>query len=131
MLDRILASVIGRRRPSGDDVAGGLPFEQLYPPHRPTGIVSPSYQSTRSVAATLSSTLLAPANPARRSLTITNDGTANLYVNRAGFASTSSFAVKLTAGATMVLESPDVYLGDVAGVWDAVNGSARITETTG
>jgi hypothetical protein len=128
----MISSVTGRRRPNGaDDGAGGLPFEQLYPAHRATGILQSSYAPPRAVAATLVSTILAPANPARRSLTIVNDGTANLYVNRAGFASTSSFAVKLSAGATFVLEPPDAYAGDVAGVWDAVNGSARITETTG
>jgi hypothetical protein len=132
MLERILASVTGRRRPNGGDLAGGLPFEQLYPPHRPTGLDLPRYAPTLAIAASTSSVVLAAPNPARRSLVIVNDSpSATLYVTFGPVASLSSFAGEVGPGASFVIQEPGVYYGVVAGVWTSPPvGAARITETT-
>jgi len=110
--------------------AGGLPFEALYPTLPPTGIRRRSYPPARFVGSTTAAVLLAAANPSRVGLTIRNDSTANLYAAEGSGVSTSSYTDKLPPGGSIILEPPDVWTGDVYGVWDAVNGAARITETT-
>lgn len=129
MLERFRRAIAPR--PVDRGAAPGLPWDAIYPPPTlsPYGNVA-AYPAPRSVAASTSSQLLAAANPARAMLAITNDGTANLYVITGRFAATSLFTTKLGPGQTMVLEPPNVYQGDVAGVWDVANGFARITETT-
>lgn len=112
------------------DEPGGLPFTDLYPNLRPVGIRSRAYPPVRFVGATLDSTIVALANPARTMLEITNAGAANLYLTHGPAASALSYTAKLPPGAIYVLEGPDVYQGDVAGLWDAVSGAAQVTEAT-
>jgi len=125
-----LLRAIAPPRPAERPTGGGLPWSDLYPDRSGAGLTIRRYGPPRSVGATLASTILSPANAARASLAIVNDGTANLYVGLGPAVSTVAFDAKLGPGQALVLEPPDTYQGDVAGVWDAVNGSARITETT-
>ncbi len=131
-LRRLLESIEALRTPAPAPrpTGGGLAWGDVYPSLRPPGINPRTYPATRSVASSTDSVILALANPARRALSIVNDGTANLYVNLGAVASSGSFTSKLPAGATFVIEGPDVYRGDVAGVWDALSGFARIREQT-
>lgn len=110
--------------------AGGIPFTDLYPGRPGTGLRQRSYPPVRSVAAAMSSVPIADANPARRSLSIVNDSTADLYLAHGPLASASGYTVKLGPGATYALEEPGIYQGELAGAWSAINGSARITEGT-
>jgi hypothetical protein len=131
VLDRIISSVTGRRRPKGTDYAGGLPFEQLYPRHQPTGLDLPSYRPVATIAASTSSQVLAAANPARKSLVIVNDSaSATLYVAFEPAATTVGYVAKVGPGASFVTQDPEPWRGVIAGVWDAAVGSARVTETT-
>lgn len=127
MIGRILRAFAP---PAPEPVGGGLPWSDLYPDRRGTGLVARSYAPPRSVPASTSPVPLALANAARVSLTIVNDSTATLYVGLGAGVSSVSYQARLAAGQSLVLEPPGTYQGDVVGVWDAVNGSARITETT-
>ena len=129
MIGRLLRA-IAPPRPDREPLGGGLPWSDVYPDRPGAGLALRRYTPPRAVGATLAPTILALANVARASLVIVNDGTANLYLGLGPSVSTVSFDAKLGAGQSFVLEPPDPYQGDVAGVWDAVNGSARITETT-
>jgi hypothetical protein len=79
-------------------------------------------------ASTTSATLFV-FNAARKGATIWNNSTANLYIELgAASSTTSAFAVKITADG--YYELPFNYIGQIAGVWDAANGSALLREFT-
>jgi hypothetical protein len=83
---------------------------------------------TSVVAASADTTILA-ANRHRAGATVYNDSTANCYLKFGTGASSTSFTVKLMPGA--YYEIPEGgYAGALNGYWDAVNGSARVTELT-
>lgn len=74
-------------------------------------------------------TLLA-ANPNRLGAIITNDSTAVLTLKLGTGASQSSYTVKLgpaVSGVPVSYELPFGYVGVVTGLWDAVNGDAKVT----
>jgi hypothetical protein len=127
MLER-LRGLIPRRIEASEP--GGLPFSALYPSRPAQLLAQRSYSPIRSVPASTSSQVLADANPSRRSLTIVNDSSANLYLALGPVASSAGYSILLGPSQTGVLEDPDVYQGVVAGVWSAAAGAARITETT-
>lgn len=79
-----------------------------------------------SVAASATSVTLLAANSSRKGFTIYNDSTANLTVRLA--ATASSTAVDFVINSKGYYESAFGYTGVVAGIWDAVNGSARVVE---
>lgn len=124
-MDRIRRAIAPR---APEPSVGGMPWGDLYPSLRAAGTRARVYRPVVSIASTTSSTLIAPANPARRSLQVVNDGTATLWLTFGPVATASSFTAKLAPGATFVAEEPGVYQGDVAGVWSITNGSARVTE---
>lgn len=72
---------------------------------------------------------LAASNAARRSLSIFNDSSANLYVKHGSGASISgpSFTTKVLAGQFYELSNP-IYTGIVTGIWASANGNALVTE---
>ena len=80
------------------------------------------------VAASASSVTVLAANANRLMATIDNDSTVNLYAKFGATASTSSFTVKIPAGA--YYELPGNYTGIVDGIWDSATGNARVTELT-
>lgn len=101
----------------------------LYNPSSVTVNTPTSSTSTPNsvTAATSSGTILA-ANSNRRGATIWNNSTANLYIDFDSVASTSDFALRISAGG--YFEMPFNYTGIISGVWDAVNGNALVRELT-
>lgn len=82
-----------------------------------------------SVADSTTSAVLLPANPDRKGFAVYNESAANLFIAFAATASATAYTIKLPAGGYYEAPTTAVYLGDVAGVWDADStGSARITE---
>ena len=83
-----------------------------------------------SVAAASTSTQLLAANPNRKGASITNNGTANLYIAYGLTASTSLFTAKLPPGALWEMPTTPVWEGAISGIWDVTNGSAVIQEVS-
>lgn len=81
------------------------------------------------VASSASNVTLLSANTARTGAAVFNDSTEALYLKYGATASTSSFVVKMAAAAYFEFPVP-VWTGRVDGLWDAANGSARVTEVT-
>lgn len=80
-----------------------------------------------SVNASTNVQTLVVENGSRVGLMIFNASTANLYLRIDADASTSDYFVKLPSNA--LYEMPRNYFTDkVTGIWDAVDGSAKITE---
>lgn len=80
-----------------------------------------------SVTAAVADTLLLAANANRRAASVTNDGTAVLYLSLGtNAASVTAFSAKLSAGA--YYEVPGGYSGAIRGYWSAASGAARVTE---
>lgn len=85
--------------------------------------------SVSNVASSATVVDIAVANEFRTQLTIFNDSTANLYLKLGSAATTSSYSIKISAGGYFELAGgTTVYSGLVTGIWDAVNGAARVTE---
>lgn len=78
------------------------------------------------VASSATVVTLQAANVERRGLTIYNDSTKILFVKLGSAASASSFSVKISSNG--YFEVPSDYTGIVTGLWQAVNGSAYVTE---
>ncbi len=87
---------------------------------------SASVASNALISATLNSQVLMAGNSKRTGLTIFNDSTANLYIDFGKIAAMTDFAVKITAGG--YYELPVNYIGTINGVWDGVNGNARVRD---
>ena len=79
-----------------------------------------------SVAGSATAVTLLASNAARNLYEVFNDSTSALYVKHGSGASTTSFTVKLPAGASYF--PPVNYTGIVTGIWDSAVGSARLTE---
>lgn len=87
---------------------------------------SPNTATRTSVAAATVDTQLLAAG-SRAGFTLSNESTATLFLALgAAAASATDYSVKVAAGG--YYEAPYGYSGPVRGVWDAVNGAARITE---
>jgi hypothetical protein len=81
---------------------------------------------TRVTAAVASTLLVAAA--LRKGAIFYNDSTASCYLKLGGTASTTSFTQKMSPGSTFILEFSPIYVGQVTGIWDAVNGAMQVTE---
>lgn len=87
-----------------------------------SGFATPS-----NVTASTTSQLFFSSSSARRLATIYNDSTAVLYVIfGSGAASSTSFTVKMAPDS--YYEVPEVFRGQISGVWATATGSARITQ---
>jgi hypothetical protein len=80
------------------------------------------------VAASLVTQVILAANASRTGATIYNDSNQRLHLNFAATASTTDFTVKLQSDG--YYEVPFGYTGVISGVWNVVNGTARVTEIT-
>ena len=90
---------------------------------------STSNTSVRSnIPASTTSALLLASNPARKGATIWNNSTSNLYIEFVATATTTVFAVKISADG--YYELPFNYTGSVSGIWDAATGLALVRELT-
>ena len=81
------------------------------------------------VASSASNGALVAANANRLGLLVFNDSSAVLYLKYGETASTSSFTVKIAAGAYWEMPQP-IYVGQIDGIWASANGAARVTELT-
>jgi hypothetical protein len=89
-------------------------------------VPSTSVAATALITATLASQTLMAGNSKRATLTIFNDSTANLHIDFGKAVSLTDYAVKIMPGG--YYELPSNYIGIITGVWDAVNGVARIRD---
>ena len=76
------------------------------------------------VVSSITNVTLAAADADRKELIIVNDGNKNLFVKLGATASITSYSIKLAKNETAVI---DKYIGIVDGIWDVVDGSARVT----
>lgn len=86
-----------------------------------------------SVTSAAASTTLAASNANRKTLIITNESTAVLYIDLSGgTASATSYSVVLGPTASSVSPSFTItnFTGPVTGIWASANGFARVTELT-
>ncbi|HYF46423.1 MAG TPA: hypothetical protein VD926_09460 [Acidimicrobiales bacterium] len=81
-----------------------------------------------SVDDSASSVTLSAANGIRQGWSCFNDSSEALYIKFGATASTTSFTVKVAAGAYYEMPEP-IYCGVIDGIWAANStGAARITE---
>jgi hypothetical protein len=87
--------------------------------------------TTTGTASSITSVALKALNANRKSLSVFNNSTANLYIKEGTAASIASagFGVKVVPGALYELPAP-VYTGAINGIWDAVDGYANVVERT-
>lgn len=89
----------------------------------------PATAAITSVASSATSVSLLAANAARRRVIVHNDSTKTLRIAFGVAASATVFSVIVPSKAQY--ESPlNDYTGELFGIWDSANGSARVTEIT-
>lgn len=90
----------------------------------------PSTSTQSSVSGSASSVTILAANSSRRSASVFNDSTADLYLLRgAGTASTTNFSVRLFPYDYYETPYP-VCTVALTGIWSSATGAARVTEDT-
>jgi hypothetical protein len=87
-----------------------------------------STSAVTSVASSVTNVNLLAANANRIGALITNDGTQVLFVKLGTTASATSYTYRLTANSQAVVDAQ--WTGNIDGIWNNANGSARITELT-
>ena len=97
-------------------------FNTFDNPHQTSTVNKSSVNS-----GTVSGTILA-SNTNRNGLLLFNDSTAAFYFNFGTVASTSNYSLKMESGSYYEMNQP-IYKGVITGLWSAVNGSLKVTET--
>ena len=91
-----------------------------------------TYPLPTNVTSSASAVALAPANPARQGIIISNDSTAKLYIllDPTGLTevTATNFTYVVPAGATFEMNPNPVFSGRIRGIWASTNGSAAITD---
>lgn len=90
-------------------------------------VLSTATTSATVASATTNQALLA-ANANRKGASIWNNGSATLYVDVDGAASTTDYAFQLAPNG--YAEIPFGYTGAISGIWSAVSGNALVREYT-
>lgn len=80
-----------------------------------------------SVASSITSVQLLPANALRKGVVLFNDSTRVARIAFSDTASATIFTVKMPAG-SLYESGPLVYTGEITVIWESVNGSMRVTE---
>lgn len=94
----------------------------------PTGSCSCSSDAiVTSVAASITAITLLPPFADRKGAILWNDSTATAFLKLGAGASTTSYTWKIASQSGYELSIP-IYVGEISAVWDAANGSMRITE---
>ena len=105
---------------------GGLAFSPSVSAVAPP----PSLGTLTNVSASATSVTLLSANANRKQAIFFNDSSANLYLGYTSSAvSTTSYSVRIPGNGYYEAPWP-AYTGQITGIWDAVIGTVRITETT-
>ncbi len=106
-------------------------------PNPPWELFNKSANSTTtSIGSSASDVRLLAANPSRKFFTVYNDSTQVLFLLLGGIAdkqvgaSTANYTVQIAANGYYEAPSGVLWLGEVRGIWFALNGAARITEFT-
>lgn len=90
----------------------------------PTVVTPPNFFN---IAASLTSTLLVPANTERLMILIFNDSTAHLNVKFGMSATASNFNIQIPPHGYFEFPLP-IYLDNIYGMWTVANGFAKVTE---
>lgn len=93
-----------------------------------TTMARPSINTTFSIAASVSNTILISENSLRLGATIYNDSSGFLYIKLGGLASQSDFTVKLFP--FCYYEVPYGFTGEIDAIWSTDTGFARCGELT-
>jgi hypothetical protein len=80
-----------------------------------------------SVSSSITSVILALANPTRRSFSLFNNSTSILYLTFDVTASQATATVPVAPGGYYEMPKP-LYLGDISGIWASANGNASICQ---
>lgn len=80
-----------------------------------------------SVSSSISPVTIVAGNPSRVALAIQNDSTSRLYLKYGLNASTTDYTARFEPGDYYELPQP-AYTGIITGVWEAQDGSAKVTE---
>jgi len=90
--------------------------------------VGPATGTVTAVASSATVVTLLAANTARVGALVVNSSTATLYLKLGSAASLTSWSVQLDPGAYWEMPRR-YYTGIITGIWSAVNGDAKVTET--
>lgn len=96
------------------------------------GVVA-STGTKANVASSATSVTIAAANVTRKSITIVNDSTAILYLDRTGGTASATSYTDFLAGSTggvPVSLTVNNFTGAVTGIWASAAGFARVSEFT-
>ena len=90
--------------------------------------VGPATSTVTAVTSSATVVTLLAANTARVGALVVNNSTATLYLKLGSAASLTSWSVQLDPGAYWEMPRR-YYTGIITGIWSAVNGDAKVTET--
>lgn len=96
------------------------------------GVVA-SAGTKNNVASSATSVPIAAANATRKSITIVNDSTAILYLDRTGGTASATSYTDFLAGSTGGVPTSltvNNFTGAVTGIWASATGAARVSEYT-
>jgi hypothetical protein len=83
--------------------------------------------ATSLVAASVTSVVIAPANPDRKMLSMLNTSSKSLYLDFDGDVTVTSYAVEVKANT--LYEMPIGFVGEVKGIWaTGATGNCKVTE---
>lgn len=90
-------------------------------------IANAATPTSANVAASITNVTLLASSATRLGAAFYNDSSSAMYLKLGETSSTTSFTVKLVAGAYYEIPGPHIYSGIVDGIWDTAIGTCRIT----
>lgn len=90
-------------------------------------IANAATPTSANVAASITNVTLLASSATRMGAAFYNDSSSAMYLKLGATSSTTSFTVKLVAGAYYEIPGPHVYSGIVDGIWDTATGTCRVT----
>lgn len=90
-------------------------------------IANAATPTSANVAASITNVTLLASSATRMGAAFYNDSSSAMYLKLGATSSTTSFTVKLVAGAYYEIPGPHIYSGIVDGIWDTATGTCRVT----
>ena len=90
-------------------------------------IANAATPTSANVAASITNVTLLASSATRLGAAFYNDSSSAMYLKLGATSSTTSFTVKLVAGAYYEIPGPHIYSGIVDGIWDTATGTCRVT----
>lgn len=90
-------------------------------------IANAATPTSANVAASITNVTLLASSATRLGAAFYNDSSSAMYLKLGATSSTTSFTVKLLAGAYYEIPGPHIYSGIVDGIWDTATGTCRVT----